>query len=213
MDNAARWRGWGNIREVAYRPNGGQNVTWSARTEYTHDAILVENRQGPDDRGLLHPKDRPVRKSDLEEDDPGRGSAGRRQPERRLYLQCRRGRPDRVSGHQRQPDGELVQHLRRHGSQLSVRDRNHRLQRPCAIAHATADTHAAAGHHALLRRLRKRRLQRVDERRLAGRRNRVRSIIHQNDRNLCRVVRLGCSGSAFAYAPASRLARPSRRSR
>jgi hypothetical protein len=34
--------GWGNIREVAYRPNGGQNVTWSARTEYTHDAMLVE---------------------------------------------------------------------------------------------------------------------------------------------------------------------------
>jgi hypothetical protein len=34
--------GWGNVREVAYRPGGGQNVTWSARTEYTHDAILVE---------------------------------------------------------------------------------------------------------------------------------------------------------------------------
>ena len=34
--------GWGAIREVAYRPNGGQNVTWSAKTEYTHDAILVE---------------------------------------------------------------------------------------------------------------------------------------------------------------------------
>jgi hypothetical protein len=34
--------GWGNIREVAYRPNGGQNVTWTAKTEYTHDAILVE---------------------------------------------------------------------------------------------------------------------------------------------------------------------------
>jgi hypothetical protein len=34
--------GWGNIREVAYRPSGGQNVTWSAKTEYTHDAFLVE---------------------------------------------------------------------------------------------------------------------------------------------------------------------------
>lgn len=34
--------GWGAIREVAYRPGGGQNVTWSAKTEYTHDAILVE---------------------------------------------------------------------------------------------------------------------------------------------------------------------------
>lgn len=34
--------GWGNVREVAYRPNGGQSITWSARTEYTHDAILVE---------------------------------------------------------------------------------------------------------------------------------------------------------------------------
>jgi hypothetical protein len=34
--------GWGAIREVAYRPNGGQQVMWSAKTEYTHDAILVE---------------------------------------------------------------------------------------------------------------------------------------------------------------------------
>jgi hypothetical protein len=34
--------GWGAIREVAYRTNGGQNVSWSAKTEYTHDAILVE---------------------------------------------------------------------------------------------------------------------------------------------------------------------------
>jgi hypothetical protein len=34
--------GWGAIREVAYRPSGGQNVTWSAKTEYTHDAIVVE---------------------------------------------------------------------------------------------------------------------------------------------------------------------------
>lgn len=35
--------GWGSIREVAYRPNGGHNVTWSARTEFTHDAIVVED--------------------------------------------------------------------------------------------------------------------------------------------------------------------------
>jgi hypothetical protein len=35
--------GWGNIREVAYRLNGGQTVTWQVRTEYTHDAIVVEN--------------------------------------------------------------------------------------------------------------------------------------------------------------------------
>jgi hypothetical protein len=35
--------GWGNIREVAYRPNGGQNVTWQVKSEYTHDAIVVEN--------------------------------------------------------------------------------------------------------------------------------------------------------------------------
>jgi hypothetical protein len=35
--------GWGSIREVAYRTNGGQNVTWQVRTEYTHDAIVVEN--------------------------------------------------------------------------------------------------------------------------------------------------------------------------
>jgi hypothetical protein len=35
--------GWGNIREVAYRLNGGQNVTWQVKTEYTHDAIVVEN--------------------------------------------------------------------------------------------------------------------------------------------------------------------------
>ncbi len=35
--------GWGNIREVAYRPNGGQNVTWQVKTEYTHDAVVVEN--------------------------------------------------------------------------------------------------------------------------------------------------------------------------
>jgi hypothetical protein len=35
--------GWGSIREVAYRPNGAQNVTWSVRTEFTHDAIVVEN--------------------------------------------------------------------------------------------------------------------------------------------------------------------------
>ncbi|MEX2552824.1 MAG: PQQ-binding-like beta-propeller repeat protein [Actinomycetota bacterium] len=35
--------GWGSIREVAYRPNGGQNVTWSVKTEFTHDAIVVEN--------------------------------------------------------------------------------------------------------------------------------------------------------------------------
>ena len=34
--------GWGSVREVAYRTNGGQNVTWSVKTEYTHDAILVE---------------------------------------------------------------------------------------------------------------------------------------------------------------------------
>ena len=35
--------GWGNIREVAYRPSGGQNVTWQVRTEYTHDALVVES--------------------------------------------------------------------------------------------------------------------------------------------------------------------------
>jgi hypothetical protein len=35
--------GWGSIREVAYRPNGGHNVTWSVKTEFTHDAIVVEN--------------------------------------------------------------------------------------------------------------------------------------------------------------------------
>ena len=35
--------GWGNIREVAYRLNGGQNVTWQVKTEYTHDALVVEN--------------------------------------------------------------------------------------------------------------------------------------------------------------------------
>lgn len=35
--------GWGNVREVAYRPDGGQTVTWQARTEYTHDAIPVED--------------------------------------------------------------------------------------------------------------------------------------------------------------------------
>jgi hypothetical protein len=35
--------GWGAIRQVAYRLNGGQNVTWSARTEFTHDAIRVES--------------------------------------------------------------------------------------------------------------------------------------------------------------------------
>ena len=35
--------GWGNIREVAYRPSGGQNVTWQVKSEYTHDAIVVEN--------------------------------------------------------------------------------------------------------------------------------------------------------------------------
>lgn len=34
--------GWGALRQVAYRTNGGQNVTWSVRTEYTHDALLVE---------------------------------------------------------------------------------------------------------------------------------------------------------------------------
>jgi DNA-binding beta-propeller fold protein YncE len=37
--------GWGSVREVAYRPNGGQNVTWNVRTEFTHDAIVVENDQ------------------------------------------------------------------------------------------------------------------------------------------------------------------------
>ena len=35
--------GWGNIREVAYRTNGGQNVTWQVKSEYTHDAIVVES--------------------------------------------------------------------------------------------------------------------------------------------------------------------------
>ena len=35
--------GWGSVREVAYRPNGGQNVTWNVRTEFTHDAIVAEN--------------------------------------------------------------------------------------------------------------------------------------------------------------------------
>ena len=35
--------GWGAVREVAYRPNGGKQVTWSAATEYTHDALVVEN--------------------------------------------------------------------------------------------------------------------------------------------------------------------------
>jgi hypothetical protein len=37
--------GFGNIREVAYRLNGGQNVTWQVKSEYTHDAIVVENDQ------------------------------------------------------------------------------------------------------------------------------------------------------------------------
>jgi hypothetical protein len=35
--------GWGAVREVAYRLNGGQNVTWQVKTEYTHDAIVVDN--------------------------------------------------------------------------------------------------------------------------------------------------------------------------
>lgn len=35
--------GWSNVREIAYRPGGGQNVTWQAKTEFTHDAIVVEN--------------------------------------------------------------------------------------------------------------------------------------------------------------------------
>lgn len=35
--------GWGSVREVAYRPNGGKNVTWNVRTEFTHDAIVVED--------------------------------------------------------------------------------------------------------------------------------------------------------------------------
>ncbi|HEY3162937.1 MAG TPA: hypothetical protein VGJ71_01185 [Candidatus Limnocylindrales bacterium] len=35
--------GWGNVREVAYRLNGGQTVTWQVKTEYTHDAIVVDN--------------------------------------------------------------------------------------------------------------------------------------------------------------------------
>ena len=39
--------GWGNVREVAYRLNGGQNVTWQVKTEYTHDAVVL-----PDDRLL-----------------------------------------------------------------------------------------------------------------------------------------------------------------
>jgi hypothetical protein len=37
--------GWGRISEVAYQPSGGQQVTWSVRTEFTHDAIVVENDQ------------------------------------------------------------------------------------------------------------------------------------------------------------------------
>ncbi len=35
--------GWGSVREVAYRTNGGQNVTWQVKSEYTHDVIVVEN--------------------------------------------------------------------------------------------------------------------------------------------------------------------------
>jgi hypothetical protein len=37
--------GWGAIREVAYMPSGGQKITWSAKTEYTHDALLVETNK------------------------------------------------------------------------------------------------------------------------------------------------------------------------
>lgn len=35
--------GWGSVREVAYRPKGGHKVTWNVRTEFTHDALVVEN--------------------------------------------------------------------------------------------------------------------------------------------------------------------------
>jgi hypothetical protein len=35
--------GWGNVREVAYTPNGGQAVTWQVKTEYTHEAIVLQD--------------------------------------------------------------------------------------------------------------------------------------------------------------------------
>jgi hypothetical protein len=35
--------GFGNIKEVTYNPGGTQAVTWNVRSEYTHDAQVVEN--------------------------------------------------------------------------------------------------------------------------------------------------------------------------
>ncbi len=35
--------GFGDVKEVTYNPGGAQAVTWRVASEYTHDAIVVEN--------------------------------------------------------------------------------------------------------------------------------------------------------------------------
>jgi hypothetical protein len=35
--------GWGGVREVEYVPGGGQKVAWSAKTEFTHDVIALDD--------------------------------------------------------------------------------------------------------------------------------------------------------------------------
>ncbi|MGH2810634.1 MAG: hypothetical protein ACRDIA_07105, partial [Actinomycetota bacterium] len=35
--------GWGAVKEVTYQPGGEHRVSWTARTEYTHDAMVVDN--------------------------------------------------------------------------------------------------------------------------------------------------------------------------
>jgi hypothetical protein len=35
--------GFGDVKEVTYDPGGPQTVTWSVKTEYTHDVMVVEN--------------------------------------------------------------------------------------------------------------------------------------------------------------------------
>jgi hypothetical protein len=43
--------GFGNIKEVTYNPGGAQTVTWSVRSEYTHDTTVVDNDQVLTDEG------------------------------------------------------------------------------------------------------------------------------------------------------------------
>jgi hypothetical protein len=35
--------GWGDVKEVTYNPGGSQTVSWRVASEYTHDALVVEN--------------------------------------------------------------------------------------------------------------------------------------------------------------------------